>query len=233
MKYIIFLIFCFKGVYASSQEKQKQLPISKWEVSVGSGPYLDFFYVIVGDPPTYDNKRGKTVNVGKIDRIEMQYQFNPKSAVSLYFQNAQWRLLYGEGNDPLGTWKETKRYFKRMHFTLNYNYKIPSGKKGTWSIASGFQVQIEKVSFPYYRTEDPNNPTLITDIGAVPTWGYFEDWAIPLTIAHHWTINKNLKLGLMLNTAYTTGTGIDGLSLLGNIAIPFGKEVKQKAKKKR
>lgn len=114
-----------------------------------------------------------------------------------------------------------------MHFTLNYYRKFPSGKKGTWSIGSGFQVQIEKKSFPFYRVDDPTNPTVITEISARPDWTYFEDWAIPLTVAHHWTINKNLKLGIMLNTAYTTGTGIDGLSLLGNIAIPFGKQIRK------
>jgi hypothetical protein len=31
----------------------------------------------------------------------------------------------------------------------------------------------------------------------------------------------------MLNTAYTTGTGVDGLSLLGNIVIPFGRQVRK------
>jgi len=62
---------------------------------------------------------------------------------------------------------------------------IPSGKRGTWSFASGFHVQIEKVSFPFYKTDDHTNPSMITDIGPRPYWGYFEDSAIPLTIAHH------------------------------------------------
>jgi hypothetical protein len=130
----------------------------------------------------------------------------------------------------LEVWTELKRNNRRLHFTINYYRVFPSGKNAAWSIGSGFQVQIEKVSFPFYRTDDPTSPFLITDIGARPYWTYFEDWAIPLTVAHHWTINKNLKLGLMLNTAYTTGTGVDGLALLGNIAIPFGKPVKAKKK---
>ncbi|MBT9485571.1 hypothetical protein [Sediminibacterium sp.] len=104
---------------------------------------------------------------------------------------------------------------------------FPSGKKGIWSIGSGFQVQIEKKSFPFYRVDNPANPTTITEISARPDWAYFEDWAIPLTVAHHWTINKNLKLGIMFNTAYTMGTGVGGLAILGNIAIPFGKIPKE------
>lgn len=231
MRAVFTLLASFIFISSFCQVHTKQIPVPQWEFSVGSGPYLDFFWAIVGDPPGYPNKPGKAVNIGKVDRIEMKYLFNQKSAISLYFQNAQYKDMVGSGNDPLGVWTDLKRNNRRMHFTLNYYRMFPSGRKGTWSIASGFQVQIEKISFPFYRTEDPNNPTLITDIGALPYWAYFEDWAIPLTIAHHWTVNKNLKLGLMLNTAYTTFTGVDGLSLMGNIAIPFGKEVKPKKKK--
>jgi len=229
MKYILFLIFCFKGEHVNSQEKQPLLPISKWEVSVGSGLYLDLFYanIIFGgddsNPPGYQNKKGNKVNLGKIDRVELKYFFNEKAALSFYFQNATYSDLLGDGIDPLEVWKDLKQKNSRIHFTLNFYRMIPSGKRGTWSFASGFQAQIEKISFPFYRTEDPTDPYLITDIGARPSSAYFEDWAIPLTIAHHWTINKNLKLGLMLNTAYTTGTGVDGLALMGNIVIPFGK----------
>ena len=228
MKYILLLILFSISRFSYCQEKTLKQTPQKWELSISSGPYLDFFWAIVGDPPAYRDKPGKKVNIGKIDRFEMKYFLTQNSAFSLYFQNAQWRELYGDRNDPLGEWKETKRYSKRMHFTVNYYRTITRGKRGSWSIASGFQVQIEKKSFPFYRVDAPNNPTLVTEISARPDWSYFEDWAIPLTIAHHWTINKNLKLSLILNTAYTTGTGIDGLALMGNIAIPFGKEVKPK-----
>ena len=225
MKAAITKILVMLSYLSFGQKIKQSFPISKWEVSVGSGPYFDFFWAIVGDPPSYPTKPGKAVNVGKIDRIEVMYKLNTKSSMSLYFQNAQWRELYGTRNDPLEAWIDITRYSRRMHFTLNYYRIIPSGKRGTWSIGSGFQVQIEKKSFPFYRTEDPNNPTFITEISARPDNGYFEDWAIPLTLAHHWTITKNLKLGIMLNTAYTTFTGVDGLSLMGNIAIPFGKKI--------
>jgi hypothetical protein len=209
----------------------------KWEASIGSGLYLDLFYsnlIFGGDnsvPPSYSVKKGRRINPGITNRIEIKYLLNKKAVVSFYFQNSRYNDLIGSGNDPLEVWTELKRNNRRMHFTINYYRIIPSGIRGEWSVGSGFQVQIEKVSFPYYRNEDPSNPTLITDIGARPYWTYFEDWAIPLTVAHHWTINKNLKLGLMLNTAYTMGTGVDGLSLLGNIAIPFGNTVKGKEKK--
>jgi hypothetical protein len=237
MKYLFIFLLVLQTGYSSSQEITTSLPISKWEASVGSGLYLDLFYANIifgGDdstPQSYPDKKGNRVNVGKNDRVEFKYFINPKSAVSIYFQNARYTNLFGSGNDPLGVWKDLKRHNRRMHFTLNYYRMISSGKKSLWSFASGFQVQIEKVSFPFYRTDDPTNPTLITDISGIPSSSYFEDWAIPLTIAHHWTINKNLKLGLMLNTAYTTGTGVDGLALMGNIVIPFGKEVKPKYKK--
>lgn len=228
MRVCFILFFCFILVNTYAQGQQSNTTPLQWEIAVASGPYLDMFWAIVGDPPSYNNKPGRSINIGKLDRIELKHLLrNKRSGISLYFQNAQWRELYGIRNDPLEKWKDLTRYSRRMHFTLNYYRMFPSGKKGTWSIGSGFQVQIEKKSFPYYRVDDPTNPTVITEISARPDWTYFEDWAIPLTVAHHWTINKNLKLGIMLNTAYTTYTGVDGLSLLGNIVIPFGRQVRK------
>ena len=226
MRVCFILIFTFILVNSYSQGQQSITTPLQWEINIASGPYLDMFRTIVGNPSGYPNKPGRTINLGKIDRIEvMRILKNKKSALSFYFQNAQWRELWGLNLDPLGAWIDNKDDCRRMHFTLNYYRMFPSGKKGTWSIGSGFQVQIEKKSFPYYRVDDPTNPTVITEISARPDWTYFEDWAIPLSVAHHWTINKHLKLGIMLNTAYTTGTGVDGLSLLGNIVIPFGRQV--------
>ncbi len=232
MKKVMTIILNTFTLFGFSQIQNHDSSQLKWEASIGSGLYTDLFYsniIFGGDnsiPPGYTSKKGRRINPGVTNRIELKYFLKKKSAISFYFQNARYNDLIGSGNDPLAVWTDLKRYNRRMHFTINYYRIIPSGKKGKWSIASGFQVQIEKVSFPYYRTEDPTNPSRITEIGARPYWTYFEDWAIPLTVAHHWTINKNLKLGIMLNTAYTTGTGIDGLSLLGNIAIPFGKQIK-------
>lgn len=232
MRLAYVILFSLLSTASIAQKKTSNNNALRWEFSVGSGPYLDMFWSIVGDPPGYPAKPGKSVSLGKLDRVEIKYILNNKrSAISAYFQNAQWKELYGIRNDPLEVWTDIKRLSRRMHFTLNYYRIIPSGKKGMWSFGSGFQVQIEKKSFPYYRVDDPNNPTLVTEISARPDWTYFEDWAIPLTVAYHWTVNKNLKLGLMLNTAYTTGTGVDGLSLLGNIAIPFGKPVQERKNK--
>lgn len=234
MRVLLTIFFILLTIFSYSQTKKE---ILKWEVSIGSGLYLDLFYsniIFGGDnstPPSYPNIEGKRINSGITDRFEIKYLLNSKSEISVYYQNARYTDILGSGNDPLGVWKDLKRHNRRMHFTINYYRIFPSGSKGTWSIGSGFQVQIEKVSFPFYRTEDPNNPNLITDIGARPYWAYFEDWAIPLTVAHHWTVNKNLKLGILLNTSYTTGTGVDGLSLLGNIAIPFGHPVKERQRK--
>jgi hypothetical protein len=236
---IVSIYLLISQVIFAQKSNTRQQPIpSKWEASVGSGVYLDLLYanILTSDdgipPPGYPNKKGNRANFGKMDRIEIKYLLNQKSAISLYFQEARYRDLYGSSADPLGAWIDVKRNNRRMHFTLNYYRMFSSGKKGTWSFSSGFQVQIEKLSFPFYRVNDPVNPTIITEINARPDWTYFEDWAIPLTIAHHWTVNKNLKLGLMLNTAYTMGTGIDGLAFLGNIAIPFGKTIKPYKSKK-
>jgi len=226
MRVCFILIFSFILVNSYSQGQQSITTPLQWEINIASGPYLDMFWTTVGKPRGYPSKPGRTINLGKIDRIEvMRILKNKKSALSFYFQNAQWRELWGLNLDPLGAWIDNKDDCRRMHFTLNYYRIFPSGKRGTWSIGTGFQVQIEKISFPYYRVDDPTNPTVITEISARPDWTYFEDWAIPLSVAHHWTINKHLKLGIMLNTAYTTGTGVDGLSLLGNIVIPFGRQV--------
>jgi hypothetical protein len=217
---LIIFLFYTNNIFSQADSVQNQ-PL-RWEASVQSGLFLDLFYHIVGDPPSYSNLAGNKVELGKMDRIEIKYLSNRKSAVSLNFSHAIWKFLYGSGNDPLEAWTETKRHKRRFQFSANYYRIFPSGKKGQWSIASGFQVQIEKVSFPFYRTDDPNNPNLITEINARPSNSYFEDWAIPLTIAYHWKINKNLNLGLMYQTAYTTGTGIDGMALMGSIAVPFG-----------
>ncbi|MBA4258643.1 MAG: hypothetical protein C0446_05735 [Chitinophaga sp.] len=239
MKPIITLILFFLTPNLFAQKKQIPSESLRWEISVASGLYSDLFYANIifgGDnavPLGYSDKPGKAINFGKLDRFEIKYLFdNKRSALSFYFQNAQWKELYGSAVDPLGVWKEIKDDCRRMHFTMNYFRMFPSGKKGIWSIGSGFQVQIEKKSFPFYRVDNPANPTAITEISARPDWTYFEDWAIPLTVAHHWTINKNLKLGIMLNTAYTMGTGVDGLAILGNIAIPFGKIINQKNPKR-
>jgi hypothetical protein len=222
------LLICFVSI-TFAQVKDTTIAPLRWEISVGSGLYLDFFPIIVDFKPSYSTKEGKYVNTGKTDRIELKYLFNnKKSAISLYYQNAQYKQLIGSSLDPLEAWTDFKRVNRRMHFTINYYRMFQSGKNGTWSIGSGFQVQIEKTSFPFYRVDNVTNPTAITYISAKPYWSYFEDWAIPLTIAHDWTINKNLKLGIKLNTAYTTFTGVDGLSLLGNIAIPFGKKLKER-----
>lgn len=226
MRVYIILIFSFILVNSSALGQQSNTTPLQWEINVASGPYLDMFWAIVGDPPGYSNKPGRTINIGKLDRVEViRILKNKKSALSFYFQNAQWRELWGIGLDPLRAWIDNKDDCRRLHFALNYYRLFSSSKKGTWSIGSGFQVQIEKKSFPFYRVDDVNNPTVITEISARPDWTYFEDWAIPLSVAHHWTINKNLKLGILLNTAYTVGTGVDGLSLLGNIVIPFGRQV--------
>jgi hypothetical protein len=236
MLYLMIPLFAILSFETFGQSKENRYQISRWEASVSSGIFFDLLYAnILGSddtpPPGYPAVEGRRINPGKMDRIEVKYLLNKKSAISLYFQNAQWKTIYGIGNDPLAVWTETKRYKRRMHFTANYYRIFPSGKNGRWSIGSGFQVQIEKNSYPYYRTEDPNNPLLITDIGSIPDKSYFEDWAIPLTVAHHWTIGKNLKLGLMLNTAYTAFIGIENLAIMGDITIPFGKEVKPKKKK--
>jgi hypothetical protein len=227
MRIPLFIFFTLISTVALGQKIQSSNDALRWEISVASGPYLDMFWLTENNRPGYPTKPGKGISWGKIDRIEVKYLFNKKSAFSIYFQNASWKEIFGDQLDPLGAWIDLKDDCRRMHFTLHYYRMFPSGKKGTWSIGSGFQVQIEKKSFPFYRVDDPTNPTVITEISSRPDWTYFEDWAIPLTVAHHWTINKNLKLGIMLNTAYTTGTGIDGLSLLGNIAIPFGKQIRK------
>ena len=230
-KYIFcFILLHFANNLIAQKENENPQPL-RWEVSAQSGLFLDLFYANIAfggddiEPLSYSTKEGNRVEVGKMDRIEIKYLLNRKSALSINFSNALWKDLYGTGNDPLEAWTETKRYNRRMQFTANYYRIFPCGKKAQWSIASGFQVQIEKISFPFYRTDDPNNPGLITDINARPSTSYFEDWAIPLTVAYHWKVNKNLHLGLMYHTAYTTGTGIDGMALMGSIAVPFGKKV--------
>lgn len=238
MKLNYLLILGLLPTFILAQQPTPKPENSKWEFTVGSGLYFDLFYANITldnddevyNPPSYPNKKGRRVNTGITDRLELKYLLNNKSGISFYFQNSRYRDLLGSGNDPLGVWTDFKRQNRRMHFTLNYYRLFSSGKRGTWSIASGFQVQIEKISFPFYRVDNPVNPTTITYMGARPYWTYFEDWAIPLTVAHDWTINKNLKLGVMMNTAYTMGTGVDGLSLLGYISIPFGKPVKERKK---
>lgn len=236
---ILYLLFSFVQFHSGFAQQEKNNQQLKWEFSLSSGLFFETFYadLIIGGynstPPGYSDKKGKRVNIGKLDRLEMSYYFNKKSSMSFYFQHAHWRELLGSILDPLGVWKELKDESKRFHFTLAYNKIFKSGAKNSWVVGSGFQVQIEKKSFPFYRVDDPANPTVVTEISARPDWTYFEDWAIPLTITHYWHINQNLKLGATINTAYTMGTGIDGIALLGNIAIPFGREITLNKRKTR
>ena len=117
MKAAMTTILVMLSILSFGQKIEQSFPISKWEVSVGSGPYFDFFWAIVGDPPSYPTKPGKAVNVGKIDRIEVMYKLNTKSGLSFYFQNAQWNELYGSGLDPLAAWIDLNNHCRRMHFT--------------------------------------------------------------------------------------------------------------------
>lgn len=227
MKEAIFFFACiFFGSKSFSQNAGSAWPPLRWEASVGSGLFADLFYTLKGvDAPSYPDIPAKNIWIGKIDRLEVKYHIRPKSAFSLYVQHASWRDILGDGNDAFGFFKDYRRINRRWHFTFNYNHIIPSGKRGSWTFASGFQVQIEKYNFPWYIVDDYNNPTTIIEMGARPHWSYFEDWAIPLTIAHHWNINKNLRLGLMMNTAYTMAIGWENMALMGHIAIPFGKQL--------
>jgi len=227
MKQSIFFLACIFFVSKSfSQNAGSTWPSLRWEASVGSGLFGDLFYTLKDiDAPSYPEIPGKNISLGKIDRLEVKYHIRPRSAFSLYVQHASWRDILGDGNDAFGYFTEYKRTTRRWHFTFNYNHIIPSGKRGSWTFASGFQVQLEKNTFPFYRVDDRSNPTYITEMGAMPYWSYFEDWAIPLTIAHHWNINKNLRLGLMMNTAYTMAIGWENMALMGHIAIPFGKQL--------
>jgi hypothetical protein len=229
-----FIILC--AYTTNGQASTKQPPLKRWEASVNSGLFLDLFYaniVFGGDdskPPSYSTIPGRRVQPGIMNRLEIKYLLNTKSALSLNYSHANWRDIIGDNLDPLEVWTGYRLNKRRMQFTLNYYRIFKSGKRGLWSIGSGFQVQIEKISFPYYRTEDPSDPFLITDIGARPASAYFEDWAVPLTVAHHWRINQNLMLGIMFHSAYTIGTGVDGAALMGSIAIPFGNDVRPKVK---
>ncbi|MFZ9717820.1 MAG: hypothetical protein ACO3BD_00560 [Chitinophagaceae bacterium] len=224
------------GHVAYSQKANHAWPPLRWEASAGSGLFADMFYTLKGiDPPSYPGIPGENINLGKIDRLEFKYHLRPRSAISAYVQHGIYRDLLGVGNDRFGYFTEYKRTTRRWHFTFNYNHVVPSGKIGSWTFASGFQVQIEKDNFPFYRVDDDINPTYITEMGAMPYYAYFEDWAIPLTIAHHWHINKNLRLGILMNTAYTMAIGWENLALMGQISIPFGKqlpEIKIKRKNK-
>ncbi len=231
--YLTILVINLLPFITLAQTKKLSEQPLRFEGSVQSGIFFDLFHANIAfswdasdlNPSSYSTLKGKRAQLGKMDRIELKYLFNAKSAISINFSNALWKDLYGTGNDPLEAWTETDRYNRRMQFTANYYRIFPSGKKGQWSIASGFQVQIEKNSFPFYRTDDPSDPTRVTFLGARSRFSYFEDWAIPITVAYHWKINKNLHLGFMFNTAYTAYIGVENVSLMGSVAIPFGNPI--------
>jgi hypothetical protein len=202
----------------------------RWEGSVSSGPFADLFYANIAfggddsDPPSYKNIPGKRVELGKVDRLEVKYYFNRKSAVSLNFNNALWKDLYGTGSDPLELWTETRRYNRRIQFAANY-YRNFYTRKSSFCLGLGFLVQGEQVSFPFYRISSEDSTLIMT----MDAWdrSYFMDWGPQLTASYYYSINPNLKIGLSFYTLYDIGTGVDGAGLMGSIAIPF-----HKAKKK-
>jgi hypothetical protein len=230
---LLILVLKILPLFTIGQTKKPSDQPLRFEGSIQSGLFFDLFYANIAfswdasdlNPLSYSNVKGKRAQLGKMDRVEIKYLFNAKSAISFNFSNALWKDLYGTGNDPLEAWTETRRYNRRMQFSANYYRIFPAGKKAQWSIASGFQVQLEKISFPFYRTEDPNDPTRVTFISAGSRLSYFEDWAIPITVAYHWKINKNLHLGFMMHTGYTAYIGVEGIALMGSIAIPFGNPI--------
>lgn len=227
IKIILSILFILACTSLLSQEKQNKIPLLRWELSIGEGPFADLFYAFRKDPdftaPGYTDLKGKNVNIGIINKYELKYFIKKHSAISIYYQQAQFKYLYGESRDPLGLWKELRVPIERHQFSLNYYKQFQTGINSTISIGTGFQIQIEKSSFPYYTANTNFNPPLITSINARPYWTYWEDWAIPLTVTQNWSINKNLKIGISLNTAYTAFIGVDGIAVIGNLCIPIGK----------
>ena len=75
--FAILLICISNSVF--SQTNQQKLPPLRWDISVGSGLYLDLFYanlIFGGDnstPPGYPDKKGRRINPGVTDRIEIKY----------------------------------------------------------------------------------------------------------------------------------------------------------------
>lgn len=231
-RYFNTLFILFPLLTFAQNKKLTDQPL-RLEGSIQSGFFYNLFYTNIAfsgdaygaDPSSYSTIKGKRAQLGKMDRIEFKYLFNARSAISFNFSKAIWKDLYGKENDPLEVWTETRRDNQRMQLSVNYYRIFPSGKKSQWSLASGFQIQLEKISFPVYSTNDPLNPNLITSVDARSYRASFEDWAIPITIAYHWKINKNLHLGFMMHSAYTAYTGVDGLAIMGSIAIPFGRSI--------
>jgi len=215
---LILIIFHF---HALSQNHIKTKKLVKWEFGVSSGIYADLLWTIVGAPPGYSDLQRKLINWGRIDRSELKMYLNKNNAISLYHQRASWREMYGKGLDPLEVWKGVSRHNRRHHFTLNYEKLILLKNNKSISFSSGFQIQIEKKSFPYYKIDTVRNIVTISEIGARPDNSYWEDWAIPITISFSRDINTNLKIGVILNSAYTMGAGFDGISLLSNVCIPI------------
>ncbi len=226
----IFIFLFHLSLITQAQYDTAGKSIAKWEASVSSGLYVDLFYAnisIIGDtyhtdPLSYPDKPGKRVQSGKVDRLELKYNFNRKASASINFGYATWRDLYGTGNDPLEFWKETKRTFHRIQFAGNYYRNFHTkNKKGVINVGIGFLIQGEQTSFPFYRVS-PTDPPHILEMNATGL-GYWWDWATQLTASYYHSINPNLKIGATFYT-YIIGTDVDGAGIMGSIAIPFGKK---------
>lgn len=219
---IVLLQFAFLRVGAQQVDDSSKTIGSRWQVQVGSGLYLDLFYANLSlgdygtvDPVYYSDKKGSRIKPGKIDRFELKY-FNKKrkAALSLSFQQALIKDIYGNGNDPLEAWKEIKRYEKRIQFSANY-YQIYSFKKSELQAGLGFLVSGSQTAYPFYRIVNG-----IAEIGAT-NMSYFYDPGLSLNVHYLYKINKALSLGGTFYTYYLHQIGFEGASLQGSIAINF------------
>jgi len=221
----VFILLLTGNIFGQTDTAKDR--IMRWEASVHSGLFADLLYANIGvgsndniTPSSYSTIKGRRMQLGKIDRLEIKYNINEKAALSLNFNYALWRTIYGRNIDPLELWTTTRRYKKRLQFSANYYRKFYADEKSELNVGLGFLVQQEQVSYPFYRIS-PVDSSIIEVISARGLQ-YFPDWGIQITGTYYRSINQNLKIGATFYT-YLIGTAIDGAGIMGSIAIPFHK----------
>jgi hypothetical protein len=223
LSYILLVVLCLHLNCHGQAQNDSVRKILRWQAKIGSGLFVDLFYknIYIGNygnstAPGYPDKKGDRVKPGKIDRLEWQYNFKGnRSAISINFQNALFKDIYGSDKDPLGAWKSITRYKRRIQFSVNYFRQYTLTSRNQLEVSLGFMISGEQNSFPFYTI---NNG--ITEIGATGS-NYFWDPGLALNVHYFHSIGKHLSLGATFYTYYLHQIGFEGAALQGIIGIRF------------
>jgi hypothetical protein len=226
MKTIIKVIIILWSTQLFSQEKIDFKNETGFKINFSAGLYTDLFYASLlspkdddyNSPASYPNLEQSKIKLGLIKKLELSYQFKSNNTITIAYNHASWRDLYGLENDPLEVWKSFKRFKRRTQFSLNYLNRIVNRDKSTLDLGIGFMIQIEQFNNNAYSIR--NNEIYFNQNNKS-----FIDPVFPVNLQYLYRVNANLGLGLNFFTGYTYQVGIENAAIMPVIAIDLNKKL--------